>query len=73
MAELRSWLCAAALAALAPALGAAAQISGEVYAIGAQVLRTPQSQNGQVVLQNYVPDGTRVRKGDVVLSIDGAA
>ena len=73
VAELRSWLCAAALAALAPALGAAAQISGEVYAIGAQVLRTPQSQNGQVVLQNYVPDGTRVRKGDVVLSIDGAA
>lgn len=73
VAEFRSWLCATALAALATVSHAAPLISGEIYAIGAQVLRTPQSQNGQTVLQTYVPDGARVRKGDVVLRVDGAA
>lgn len=52
---------------------AAPLVAGEVYAIGAQLLRTPPSQNSPVVLRHYVPDGERVRKGEVVLRIDGAA
>ncbi|MBV6413582.1 MAG: HlyD family efflux transporter periplasmic adaptor subunit [Xanthomonadales bacterium PRO6] len=60
---------------LCAALGvdAAPLVSGEVYAIGAQVLRTPPSPNSPVVLRHYLADGTRVRAGDVVLRIDGGA
>ncbi len=53
-------------------VNAAPLLSGEVYSIGAQALRTPPSQNSPVVLRSYVADGERVRKGDVVLRIDGA-
>lgn len=48
-------------------------ISGEVYTLGSQILRTPQSPNSPLVLRSYVADGEFVRKGDVVLRIDGAA
>lgn len=46
-------------------------ISGEVYATNTQALLTPPSNSSPVVLRNFVREGERVRKGDVVLSIDG--
>ena len=60
-------------AATASAPAAPLLISGEVYTLGSQILRTPPSQSSPVVLRSYVADGEMVRKGDVVLRIDGAA
>ncbi len=45
-------------------------LSGEVRAREAQVLLTPPSQSSPVVLRFYVPDGAKVKKGDVVVRID---
>lgn len=46
-------------------------ISGEVYARDTQALLTPPSDSSPVVLRSFVAEGQRVRKGEVVLSIDG--
>lgn len=60
---------------VASTLAAAAErpvvISGEVYALDTQALLTPPSDSSPVVLRTFVAEGARVRKGDVVLSIDG--
>lgn len=45
-------------------------LTGEVQSVDSQVIYTPQSNSSPVVLRYYVPEGTRVRKGDVVLRID---
>lgn len=61
-------LALALLAATAPAC--AAVLTGEVRSDGAQGIFTPPSMSSPVVLRFYVPDGTRVEKGDALLSID---
>lgn len=48
-----------------------AVISGEIYALDAQPILTPPSDSSPVVLRSFVAEGETVRKGDVVLSIDG--
>lgn len=45
-------------------------LTGEVRAIDAQQILTPQSNSSPVVIRYYVPEGERVKKGDVVLRID---
>ncbi|MGN7831484.1 HlyD family secretion protein [Pseudoxanthomonas sp. 22568] len=59
-------LCLAALAVSAHAV----VLTGEVRAIDAQQILTPQSNSSPVVVRYYVPEGERVKKGDVVLRID---
>lgn len=64
-------LIASMLAALmAPCALAAVTITGEVRALGAQLIYTPVSNNSPVVLRHYVADGTEVKKGDALLRID---
>ena len=62
------WLALRLLGAGAPAR--AVVFTGEVRAEGAQTLFTPPSDSSPVVLRYYVPDGTRVKAGDVLLRID---
>ncbi len=64
----KTWLTVMVLAAAAPAQ--AVVLTGEVRAIDAQQILTPQSNSGPVVIRYYVPEGERVKKGDVVLRID---
>lgn len=62
-------LAASAVVACAAA-SATTVLTGEVQAVDSQVIYTPPSNTSPVVLRYYVPEGTRVRKGDVVLRID---
>ncbi|WP_181444153.1 HlyD family efflux transporter periplasmic adaptor subunit [Pseudoxanthomonas sp. z9] len=64
--SLLAGLCLAALGASAQAV----VLTGEVRAIDAQQILTPQSNSSPVVIRYYVPEGERVKKGDVVLRID---
>jgi multidrug resistance efflux pump len=60
-----------ALLLLAVAQSAAAVVlTGEVRSSGAQEILTPPSNSSPVVLRTFVPDGTRVKKGDLLLGID---
>ncbi len=45
-------------------------LTGEVVALDAQEIIVPQSNSWPTVLRRYIPDGTLVKKGDVVLAID---
>ncbi len=45
-------------------------LTGEVRSAGAQEILTPPSYSSPVVLRFYVPEGTQVKKGDTLLSID---
>lgn len=45
-------------------------LSGEVLASAASPIYTPPSNDWNIVLRYYVPDGTRVEPGEVVLRID---
>ena len=58
------------LAAGTALAGSAVVLTGEVQAIDAQTLYTPESNSSPVVIRYFIPEGTRVRKGDVVLRID---
>lgn len=60
----------AAVLLLSSLSAAAVVLTGEVRSAGAQDLFTPPSMSSPVVLRTYVPDGTRVKKGDAILSID---
>lgn len=64
--SLLAGLCLAVLAVSAQAV----VLTGEVRAIDAQQILTPQSNSSPVVIRYYVPEGERVKKGDVVLRID---
>ena len=44
--------------------------NGEVRNDGAQAIFTPPSNSSPVVLRYYIPDGTSVKPGDVILRID---
>lgn len=60
----------AALALAASSPTQAVVLTGEVRAIDAQQILTPQSNTSPVVIRYYVPEGERVKKGEVVLRID---
>ncbi|HET8897684.1 MAG TPA: HlyD family efflux transporter periplasmic adaptor subunit [Rhodanobacteraceae bacterium] len=49
---------------------AAVVLTGEVRSDGAQTVLVPPSMSSPVVLRYYLPDGTKVNKGDVLLRID---
>jgi HlyD family secretion protein len=61
------------LALAAPAPAREILISGEVRAENAEPIYTPPSDSSPVVLRYYVPDGTRVEVGDVLVRIDPGA
>lgn len=67
----RGCLLFAALAAgtVAPAWSATV-LTGEVQAVDAQPIIVPQANTSPVVLRYFVPEGQRVKKGQVVLRID---
>lgn len=67
--EVRALAVLLALSSAAPA-AAAVVLTGEVQAVDAQTIYTPPSNFSPVVLRYFVPEGTRVEKGDVVLRID---
>lgn len=57
-------------AALPAAAGNATVLTGEVQAVEAQTIYTPESNSSPVVIRYFIPEGSQVRKGDVVLRID---
>ena len=59
-----------AIVALLPISAHAVVFGGEVRSDDAQAIFTPPSNSSPVVLRYYVPDGTRVKKGDVLVRID---
>ena len=64
---------AAAAMALAAGLAQPAQavvLTGEVRSVDAQPVYTPASNSSPVVIRYFVPEGQRVKRGDVVLRID---
>lgn len=69
--ELRAACVACAVALAWPALaGNATVITGEVQAVNAQPIYTPESNSSPVVIRYFIAEGTQVKKGDVVLRID---
>ncbi len=58
------------LLALPSAAPATTLLTGQVRAVDAQILYTPPSNSSPVVLRYYLPDGSRVRKGEVLVRID---
>lgn len=63
--------CIALLALLACSAPLGATVfSGEVQVADAQSIYTPPSMSSPVVLRYYVPDGSPVKRGDVLLRID---
>lgn len=63
-------LLLAVIAALASTPCMAVVLTGEVRAVGAQQIITPQSNSSPVVIRFFVPEGDRVKPGEVVLRID---
>lgn len=61
---------AASAVAGGPVAAAAIVITGELQSQDAQPIYTPQANMSPVVLRYYVPEGTQVKRGDVVLRID---
>ena len=47
-------------------------ISGEVEALDSQTIFIPPSNASPIVVRTFVPEGTQVRKGDIVLRVDSA-
>ena len=56
--------------AVCAAQAQATVFTGEIRLEGAQPIETPPSMSSPVVLRYFVPDGTRVKSGDVLLRID---
>lgn len=69
MTALRSIACCCALLVCAGEAHAAV-FSGEVRADGAQPIFCPPSDTAPVALRYYVPDGAKVKAGEVLLRID---
>lgn len=63
-------LCLAATLANGSLHAANPWLSGEVRAVEGEVIFTPPSNSSPVVLRYYVPEGTRVQPGDVLVRID---
>ncbi len=66
-------LLVAAALAFASLPAAAVVLTGTVRSEGAQPILTPPSMTSPVTLSFYVPDGTRVKKGQPVLRIDASS
>jgi len=64
--------CVALLLAALPSLAGAVVLTGEVKALDAQVIYTPQSNMSPVTIAYYLPEGSRVKKGDVLLRVDAS-
>jgi multidrug resistance efflux pump len=62
-------LCALLLAAV-PVLASAVVLTGEVQAVDSQIIYTPEANMVPVTIRFFVPEGARVKKGDVVLRVD---
>ncbi len=54
----------------APLQAANIYLTGEVRVLDAEVIYTPPSDSSPVVLRYYLPDGSRVKTGEVVVRID---
>ena len=68
--ELRAAFAAFALTAAGAAIaGKATVFTGEVQAIEAQTIYTPESNSSPVVIRFFVPEGAQVKKGDVVKAV----
>jgi multidrug resistance efflux pump len=66
---------ALAFAAAASAAGGAARpvlLTGEVEAVDSQTIFVPPSNSSPLILRNFLPEGTPVKKGDVVLRTEAA-
>ena len=61
------------LLCLLPLPALAVVFAGEVRSDGAQPVFVPPSDSSPVVLRYYLADGSRVKKGDVLLRIDAGA
>ena len=70
--RLRHRIAAALVLAALPSLAGAVVLTGEVQALDAQVIYTPQSNMSPVTIAFYVPEGSRVKKGDVLLRVDAS-
>lgn len=71
--DLQAAMLALALLAAPPAGAAGVVLTGEVQAVDAQLLYVPAANSSPLVLRYFVPEGTRVEEGDVVLRIDPGA
>lgn len=69
---LRTELRALAFAALAclPMPAPAVVLTGEVQAVDAQLIHTPEANMVPVTIRYFVPEGQRVKKGEVLLRVD---
>lgn len=63
----------AALLLILPLPALAVVFAGEVRSDGAQPVFVPPSDSSPVVLRYYLADGSRVKKGDVLLRIDAGS
>lgn len=63
-------LLLAALLAGCPLAAFAVVLTGEVRAVDAQSIYTPESNMVPVTIRYFVPEGQTVRKGDVLLRVD---
>lgn len=69
--DLQAAIASCALLLAPPAFaGRATVLTGEVQAIDSQTIYTPESNSSPVVIRYFIPEGSRVSKGDVVLRID---
>lgn len=68
----RTELHAVALAVLACAspMASAVVLTGEVQAVDAQLIHTPEANMVPVTIRYFVPEGQKVKKGDVLLRVD---
>lgn len=67
-----TWMVAAALL-LASLPASAVVLTGKVRTQGAQAILAPASLTSPVTLRFYVPDGTKVEKGQPILRIDASS
>ncbi len=66
-------LQAQAQASSTSATSAPVLISGEITAKNAQAIFVPHSYSGQAVIRFFLPEGSPVKPGDVILRIDSSA
>ena len=69
---LRTELRALAFAALTclPVAAPAVVLTGEVQAVDAQLIHTPEANMVPVTIRYFVPEGQQVKKGEVLLRVD---
>ena len=61
---------ALAVLACASPIASAAVLTGEVQAVDAQLIHTPEANMVPVTIRYFVPEGQKVKKGDVLLRVD---